>query len=250
MEPRNQALEYSVLPTTYAAGPASNAAWVLAFIAVVLMLAGELDFWMPDFGFLLLVLGAICALAGAIAGVTRLRDARRSDFVGRGRAWIGIAGALLIPFAFMTGMHINNREDRLAQIKCSSNLRQIGQAIQMYANDNNGSYPASFAVLLGNIDLNPEAFVCPASHDEKAAGPTTQETLSEFGRPGHCSYVYLGAGASVSTPASFVVAYEPLEVHGRRGAHFLTRDGEVKWCHEGEAENVIQQLKAGVNPPK
>jgi hypothetical protein len=243
-EQRNQALDYAALPAAYSAGSASTAAWVLVLIAVVMLAIGVVDVsWMG--------LTISCAVAAAIAGTIRLKDASRSHFVGKGRAWVGIiGGGVVVALAVLMMIGEPARQERRARGKCKSNLRQVGQGLQMYANANNGSYPASFAVLLGQIDLNSEVFVCPASNDEKARGETTEQTVAEFVKPGHCSYVYVGAGASASMPADFVVAYEPLEVHGGRGAHFLTRDGEVKWCDAQEAQNLIRQLKAGTNPPK
>jgi prepilin-type N-terminal cleavage/methylation domain-containing protein len=86
------------------------------------------------------------------------------------------------------------------KVKCSSNLRQIGQGLLLYANDNRGLYPRTVASNTGNFtcftgaaavdpfgtggpnpndvsaalfllvrtaDLNPEVLVCPSSNQEK-----------------------------------------------------------------------------------
>jgi prepilin-type processing-associated H-X9-DG protein len=87
-------------------------------------------------------------------------------------------------------------------VKCASNLRQIGQAILLYANENKGAYPrtiattapvvtptwgtgaaatqpfaeggpapndvtAGFFLLLRTQDITPEVFVCPESNAER-----------------------------------------------------------------------------------
>src|SRR5215204_2784828 len=88
------------------------------------------------------------------------------------------------------------------RVKCASNLRQIGLAIQMYANDNKGNFPrthfdgaanptiianttawnstnpftgnpnnvcSSFFLVLKTQDLTSEVFVCPSSSAERAS---------------------------------------------------------------------------------
>jgi len=99
---------------------------------------------------------------------------------------------------------LNAAKERANRVKCSSNLRQIGQGLLLYANDNKGVYPrtpanttmatwtcftaggvstatdpfgtggpavndvtASMFLLVRNADINPEVFVCPSSNAEK-----------------------------------------------------------------------------------
>src|SRR5436305_1675498 len=47
---------------------------------------------------------------------------------------IAILIAILLPA-------LNSARERANRVKCSSNLRQLGQAITIYAGDNNGQYP-------------------------------------------------------------------------------------------------------------
>jgi len=99
---------------------------------------------------------------------------------------------------------LNAAKERANRVKCSSNLRQIGQGLLLYANDNKGVYPRTYAndnptftcftpnpqqitdtdpfmpgrvqvndvtaslfLLIRNADINPEVFVCPSSNQEK-----------------------------------------------------------------------------------
>jgi len=96
---------------------------------------------------------------------------------------------------------LNAAKERANRVKCASNLRQIGQGLLLYANDNKGAYPrtrykvgqtltfwsnpgytdpfsvsggpqendvtAAIFLLVRNADLNPEVFICPSSNQEK-----------------------------------------------------------------------------------
>jgi len=98
---------------------------------------------------------------------------------------------------------LNRARETANRIKCASNLRQIGQAIQLYANENKGAYPrtiwtpsvtvvatwgtgatdsdpfitahtvvnsdvtAGLFLLLRTQDITSEVFVCPSSNAEK-----------------------------------------------------------------------------------
>jgi len=99
---------------------------------------------------------------------------------------------------------LNRARETANRVKCASNLRQIGQALLMYANDNKGAYPrtnlstatgtpfpptwgsgalnsdpflsggpsnndvsAALYLLLRTQDITPEVFTCPSSNAEK-----------------------------------------------------------------------------------
>ena len=98
---------------------------------------------------------------------------------------------------------LNRAREQANRIKCASNLRQIGQSIQIYANENKGAFPrtyfdaanpavstnntgwdedrsfpptavpnnnvpASFFLILKTGDLTSEVFICPSSQGERA----------------------------------------------------------------------------------
>lgn len=50
---------------------------------------------------------------------------------------IAIVAAILFPT-------INRAHDGSNRVKCGSNIRQIGQALMLYANENKGNYPRTF----------------------------------------------------------------------------------------------------------
>lgn len=78
-------------------------------------------------------------------------------------AIIGILAAIMLP-AFI------RVRDGARTAACAANLRQIGLAMQLYANDNNGSYPSLLAhapncTWADNVEpyvKSPQVFQCPA----------------------------------------------------------------------------------------
>jgi hypothetical protein len=141
-------------------------------------------------------------------------------------------------------------------IKCGSCLRQIGQALLLYAIDNGGAYPDRVEELVVSTDLGPEVFVCPSSDEERAlAGATAQQTLANMYRePGHCSYIYLGKGMGTFSPSQSVVAFEPLGHHPPElshrvdGSNVLFGDGAVIYVDTKDMQKLIAEINAGTNP--
>jgi len=120
-------------------------------------------------------------------------------------------------FASFLSVH-SNRGESSSRVKCASNLRQIGQAMLLYANDNHQHYPrvvytpsplvvptwgtgaaaadpfkpdgtspndvsAALFLLLRTQDITPEVFVCPNSNAEKddfGGGTNTAANRSNF----------------------------------------------------------------------
>jgi len=110
---------------------------------------------------------------------------------------------IVVAIAFLVPMvHSSNRGDGSNRVKCASNLRQIGQAILLYSNENHGAYPrtrattgpsviptwgtgvnasnpfaddgpapndvtAALFLLLRTQDITSEVFCCPYSNAEK-----------------------------------------------------------------------------------
>jgi len=69
---------------------------------------------------------------------------------------------------------LNRAREQANRVKCASNLRQIGQGIQMYANENKGNFPRTYfkptvrAVIADSTGAaQPKSF----SDDGKTAGP-------------------------------------------------------------------------------
>lgn len=162
------------------------------------------------------------------------------------RRWL--LGLALVSFVFVVTTSALIVFSRLREsayfLRCPSNLRQIGQAILLYSNDNHGQCPPDLASLIEAEEMSPETFVCPSA-DERAAGGASQKEIARNFRQGkHCSYVYLGTAGSplADVHPDAVLVYEPLRNHGKDGANILFGDGHVEWKDPQWMKAFLQQL--------
>lgn len=157
-------------------------------------------------------------------------------------ALVVIAAAMLLP-------SLNRPIDHPPELRCRSNLRQIGQGVQMYANENRSAFPPDVGTLLVTQDLTSEVFVCYATNDTRAEGATTQAVAANMSTGGHLSYVYTGKGMSMRTAATAVLAYEPLANHGDH-INVLYADGRVERLGAKQGRKLLAELAGGYNPPR
>mgnify|MGYP006172248877 CR=1 FL=1 len=73
---------------------------------------------------------------------------------------------------------LNRAREQANRVKCASNLRQIGQGIQMYANENKGNFPRTYFQTPGSTvvtttvgNASPESFVA------SGPGPVTANNV-------------------------------------------------------------------------
>ena len=135
------------------------------------------------------------------------------------------------------------------RVQCSFRLRQMGQTMQLYANDHQGRYPDTMGELLEE-GLTPAMFVCPSSSDSPPTGATTQAMAVNVHAGGHLSYLYLGKGLTGTPPPTMILAYEPLANHQNQGMNVLFGDGHVTFITPPAAMTMLAELKAGHNPPR
>jgi len=64
---------------------------------------------------------------------------------------------------------LNRAREQANRIKCASNLRQIGQSIQIYANENKGAFPRTY--------FNPATSTGPAGIDSTATGAESDRSF-------------------------------------------------------------------------
>jgi hypothetical protein len=101
------------------------------------------------------------------------------------------------------------REHKIAiRVVCESNLRCIGGALQMYAQDNEGAFPpydgaTGLNMLVSQEYLvNPRVYVCPYPSKKRHVPATIGSPIRE----GNLSYIYMG-GMSNTVPQSTPLAF-------------------------------------------
>jgi prepilin-type processing-associated H-X9-DG protein len=127
-----------------------------------------------------------------------------------------------VPFAAL-------RARQAAQVvQCMSQLRQLSVSMMMYASANGGWIPAALPALPSGAIPS-----CPAA-------------------PGTPNYIYatpqVRIGA-IASPSTYVTMYEPITNHAR-GVNFAYLDGHVAFISPARAQKMINELKAGYNPPR
>jgi hypothetical protein len=174
------------------------------------------------------------------------------------RTRLGRAGTVLAVFGWILGCmavfgprYDPHDSDLRRQVKCASNLRQIGQALVLYASDHGGQYPERPDELL-SLGVEPEIFVCPSTDDLPARGQTSRDINDAFASGGHLSYVYVAKGLTTSNVgAQHVLAFEPMRNHAtdHPGIHVLFGDGRVEFLQGDAAQRLTERLHLGENPP-
>ncbi|HEV7298998.1 MAG TPA: hypothetical protein VGN72_06490 [Tepidisphaeraceae bacterium] len=132
-----------------------------------------------------------------------------------------VVGVLLLVVAFFLPMRTKQRGDS-SRVKCSSNLRQIGQGLLLYSNENRQAYPrvrfdasapvsyytgvndnnpfdgqndpspndvtAALYLLPRTLDMGTEVFTCPSSQEMKFSPKDTIANYSNFPSQKHLSF--------------------------------------------------------------
>src|SRR5438445_4869928 len=208
---------------------------------------------------LLFFIPVLPALLAVIFGIIALNQTRGGRASGRGMAIAGlICGAvslfffgscLLAPFAGFNRA-VRQAQQTAKQVQCSSNLRQIGTGLQLYASNNNGKYPAKLGALIESGYASPILFVCPHTADTPAPGSSPKARAGNLEKGGHLSYIYVGQNLDENSPDDAVVIYEKLGNHGNQGTNVLFKDGHVDWYDARQTATLMGELNAGHNPPE
>ncbi|MBC7783862.1 MAG: DUF4190 domain-containing protein [Burkholderiales bacterium] len=199
------------------------------------------------------------SLVGLVLGIIALAKRKHPDEPGKGFAITGVVtgglGVLLMPVLLISILlpSLNRAREAANRIKCSSNMRQVVLALKMYANMEPGAkYPPDLATLARAGDLDPDTYTCPSTNDTAAPGTsanaTTWASQIKTGN-GFCSYIYV-PGLTDNANADMVLLYEPLTDHDGDGVNFAFVDGHVDWIPNPQAAKAINELQAGVNPPR
>lgn len=145
---------------------------------------------------------------------------------------------------------LNRAQETAKRVKCASNLRMLGQAMLLYANENKGKYPPDLGTLLLTQDLTMEVFVCPSSG---TVVPKNLKTLEEKAKwvNENSDYIYAAAGLDNNAPPQRILIYEKATDHDHDGMNLLFGDGHVEFQPLPDAQHLIESAgKADPNPPE
>jgi hypothetical protein len=183
----------------------------------------------------------LVGLVGLIMGIVALSRTNREParYGGRGMAIGGITtGALsFVVFALFVGAGfpaLARARELSKRTVCMANMRGIGQALYIYAQDG-GMFPEAGAdwqkrLLDANIST-PKHFICPSSSNVE----------------GECSYIYV-PGYGVNSDPTQIILYEPPENHKGEGGNILYQVGHVKFVASPEYEAAIGAIKTPDKP--
>ncbi len=170
--------------------------------------------------------------------------------------WIAAVPLIALMALFLSLPLFSDRTDRgMAEpVRCAANLRNIGLASLTYARNFGGRFPERMEDLILVEEVSGEAFVCRTIHDTPVTG-TLAEQAAALSSGGHCSYVYVGKGFTLTMcdPGGFaagrltsdiVLAYEN-PGHHKGGMNVLFVDGHVQFV----AATSVAQLFARYPPP-
>jgi prepilin-type processing-associated H-X9-DG protein len=138
---------------------------------------------------------------------------------------------------------LNRARETANRVKCGSNLRQIGQGILLYANENKGNYPPNLGILVKTEELVPQVFICPSGNTGFPGGNMAVDDQVKWVNE-NSDYVYLGAGMNATAGAEVIVAHEKPDAHGRQGMNMLFGDGHVEFFQMPAAIQMIQAQQA------
>ena len=177
---------------------------------------------------------------------------------------IGVVGSALLLVASLFLANMCGAREPANRIKCANNLRQIGLASIMYANDHGSAFPATIQILAASEDLGNSVFYCPS--DRSKSPPANGQTLANpINANSEISYVYVGdrVRSDVDDPATAVIAFEPLSNHDNDGMkvhaealadhsgdgmNVCFADAHVEWISAPEAVAILKQAVAAVRP--
>jgi len=146
-----------------------------------------------------------------------------------------LAGAALVAAVAVVGIDLAGREgpampgapSDAAALQCQENLRRIGRALQLYAEQHEGRYPGALSDLWPGYIQDASVLVCPGA--------------AKRGVPQQ-SYAFPAAGRQNVPPHEFVVHDGSIWSHGGRGGFVLRADGKLGWLNA----RALEQYMAGL----
>jgi len=136
-------------------------------------------------------------------------------------------------FLLPSGAKIPYQQDIIIKAQCKGNLRRLGISFQLYAQDNDGRYPATvdqFASLYPKYESSSKVFWCPGDFNNKHPGPDNI-TNAELDAPNSAqiSYIYTPGLSQESDPNLVILKDNSPLNHLGVGVNALHVDGHVSF---------------------
>lgn len=129
-------------------------------------------------------------------------------------------------------------------IMCASNMRQLGQAVMLYAQAHEGKLPGSLLEIMRHEELDNNVLNCPTDVRHWLSNREGPEVRDAWIRMGNSSYVYHGRGLTNRLPTDYPLFTEVSTGHSG-GMNICFGDGHVEMVPLKHVPAVLAQLDAG-----
>lgn len=189
-------------------------------MAIAALVCGILGLGCLPVGIVGIVLGIV-----ALVRISREPTRYRGTGMAIGGICTGGVGLLLMPLLIAILLPSLSRARELSKrTVCAANLRGIGQAIYIYAVDeDDGAFPDDLSKVIKAGNATPKQFTCPSDLTNAS------------------SYHYVPGYGTNSDPTQIIMYEDPL-VHGGEGGNVLYQDSHVVFVKSPQIEQLIDAI--------